>query len=139
MSANIRAEIERRSALNAPCPHEVRNTGEKRQGSRHSWERECGARRSYGRGWCRSTALGPRGRCWVHSGWGTGPTTPEGKARSLAALARINAERAARMPEAVIARLAAEGRSLIEIAAHVPDWNVQQIRNFLIEEERRNG
>jgi hypothetical protein len=135
MSANIRAEIERRHTPGTPSHHEVRKTGEKRQGLR-----ECGARRSYERGWCCSPVLGPTGRCKMHSGWGTGPVTPAGKARSLAALSKFNADRAARRPEAITRRLAAEGCSLVEIAASLPAWNVTRIRDFLIDEERhRNG
>jgi hypothetical protein len=139
MSANIRMDIERLSALGAPGGHGIRETAKKRLAPRDFWERECGARRSYERGWCRSTVLGPLGRCRMHGGWNFGPRTPEGKARSLAALARINAERAAARPEAVIRRLAAEGCSLAEIAESVPAWIIPRIRAFLIAEERNHG
>lgn len=60
----------------------------------------CGAQRSRGRGVCRSPILGAGGRCRAHGGASTGPRTPEGKARSIAAgrasLERVNRERAAR-------------------------------------------
>jgi len=80
------------------------------------------------------------GRCRLHGGPSTGPRVPRPpSARSLAALAKFNADRAARRPEAVIRRLAAEGRSLIEIAASLPDWSVAQIRAFLIAEARNRG
>jgi hypothetical protein len=154
MSANIRAEIERHQGPNAGSPYEIRNMGGERvrpgrflgstlfetqnfakKSAVRPWERVCDAMRSYDRGRCHSTILGPLGRCRVHGGWNYGPKTPEGKARSLAALARINAQRVAARPEAVIRRLAAEGRSLAEIAASVP-WLIPKIRRFLIEEER---
>lgn len=42
----------------------------------------CGARSSSGKA-CRMTALFPNGRCIWHGGKSTGPTSPEGRARSL--------------------------------------------------------
>ena len=44
----------------------------------------CGARTRKG-GRCRARGLGKGGRCKFHGGSSTGPRTPEGKARSLAA------------------------------------------------------
>jgi len=55
--------------------------------------RRCGARRSYGRGLCRCSALYANGRCRMHGGPSRGPVTAEGKARALAALAVVNARR----------------------------------------------
>lgn len=59
-------------------------------GRKQKARQHCGARRSHGRGFCRSTVLGPNGRCRMHGGWSIGPTTDEGRARSLRALAAIN-------------------------------------------------
>jgi hypothetical protein len=77
--------------------------------------RLCGAKRSRGRGTCRSPVLGPTGRCRCHSGWGLGPTSEAGKRRALEALSRINAARAANKPEARIAAMAAAGASVSTI------------------------
>jgi hypothetical protein len=139
MSVDSRAETEQRPALAIPSIYGVRKKGGNKGGLRPPWERQCEARRSHGRGWCRSTFLYPNGRCRVHGGPSTGPRTAEGKARALAALSTVNADRAARKPEAVVRRLAAEGRSLIEIGASVPAWSVARIKNFLIEERNRDG
>jgi hypothetical protein len=130
MSANIRADIERRYGTNPPAAYKVRKVGAERV--------VCDAFRRYDRGRCHSTVLYPNGRCRVHGGPSTGPRTSEGRSRSLAALAKFNADRATARPEAVIRRLAAEGRSLGEIAESVPAWIIPRIRAFLIAEER-NG
>lgn len=50
-------------------------------------EMKCGARTMAGTP-CQRKALWPKRRCSKHGGCSTGPTTPEGKALSLAALAR---------------------------------------------------
>jgi hypothetical protein len=54
----------------------------------------------------------------------------------MEALKRINAERAARRPQAVIARMITAGCTLFEIAAAVPSWSVAKIRAYLIERDR---
>jgi len=55
--------------------------------------RRCGARRSYGRGLCRCSALYANGRCRMHGGPSRGPVTPEGRRAALEALAAVNARR----------------------------------------------
>jgi len=138
-SVDIRAEIERRCASDPPPVHRVWKPECQRGWEREGFRRECGAPRRLGRGLCRSTALYANGRCWLHGGPSTGPRTAEGLAITAVNLAKFNADRAARKPETVIARLATEGCSLAEIAARVPTWSAQQLRDFLFAEERRNG
>ena len=46
--------------------------------------RRCGAKTRAG-GACQNPAIGGRNRCALHGGLSTGPRTPEGKARSIAA------------------------------------------------------
>ena len=46
--------------------------------------RRCGAKTRAG-GACQNPAIGGRSRCTLHGGLSTGPRTPEGKARSIAA------------------------------------------------------
>ena len=46
--------------------------------------RRCGAKTRAG-GACQNPAIGGRNRCKLHGGLSTGPRTPEGKARSIAA------------------------------------------------------
>ena len=46
--------------------------------------RRCGAKTRAG-GACQNPAIGGRSRCKLHGGLSTGPRTPEGKARSIAA------------------------------------------------------
>ena len=46
--------------------------------------RRCGAKTRVG-GACQNPAIGDRDRCKLHGGLSTGPRTPEGKARSIAA------------------------------------------------------
>ena len=46
--------------------------------------RRCGAKTRAG-GACQNPAIGGRSRCKLHGGKSTGPRTPEGKARSIAA------------------------------------------------------
>jgi len=46
--------------------------------------RRCGAKTRDG-GMCQNPAIGGRTRCKLHGGRSTGPRTPEGKARSIAA------------------------------------------------------
>ena len=46
--------------------------------------RRCGAKTRAG-GMCQNPAIGSRTRCKLHGGKSTGPRTPEGKARSIAA------------------------------------------------------
>jgi len=79
----------------------------------------CGAKRSRGRGFCRSRALYPNGRCHFHGGPSTGPKTAAGLARSLAALARARevrqAAKRAASPAGRIEALAAQGLSVAAI------------------------
>ena len=46
--------------------------------------RRCGAKTRAG-GVCQNPAIGGRNRCKLHGGRSTGPRTPEGKARTIAA------------------------------------------------------
>jgi hypothetical protein len=71
-----------------------RELGEVARETARVLEREvrCGARTRRGTS-CAAPRVRGRARCKLHGGASTGPRTPEGKARSLAALAAVNAAR----------------------------------------------
>jgi hypothetical protein len=62
--------------------------------------RLCGARLSRDRGYCRAIAISGRGRCRWHGGKSTGPRTPWGKARCVAAMQAGRAKWVAGLREA---------------------------------------
>lgn len=51
-----------------------------------SHTRVCGARRKHHRGYCQKSPLKGHWRCKLHGGASTGPTSPEGKAQTVAAM-----------------------------------------------------
>jgi hypothetical protein len=84
----LRRMVERRLHL------AERELGEVARETARVLEREvrCGARTRRGTS-CAAPRVRGRARCKLHGGASTGPRTPEGKARSLAALAAVNAAR----------------------------------------------
>lgn len=94
MAAEMAAEVQVPEKQTEP----FWGSGATRAYKRLNWRAEtrCWAQRSHGRGLCQSRAIFANGRCAVHGGLSTGPRTPEGKARALAALRAINASRAPR-------------------------------------------